>query len=133
MSPSRSPEAGRRDATSVWEQQVRALMAGGFVLAIAGTGSLAQEGSCISALQARIKAGEAVVDTMRGLDAHCSELKARMDAFVAADAALRKSDRAVRRACPAGEFVRADAPARSRFVLEAARKKLASCPQPTKK
>jgi predicted metal-dependent hydrolase len=110
-------------------------MAGGFVLAVAATGSLAQEGSCISALQSRIRAGEAVVEATRALDAHCSELKARIDAFVAAEAALRKSHRAVRRACPAGEFVRADADAsaRSRFVLEAARKRLANCPQPARK
>jgi hypothetical protein len=114
---------------------VRILMVGGVVLAVVGTGSLAQEGSCVSALESRIKAGEAVTDTMRGLDANCSELKEKIAAFVAAGSALRKSDRVVRRACPAGEFVRGDSDAsvRFQFILEAAKKRLANCPEPTKK
>ena len=114
---------------------MRILMAGTFILAIAGTGSLAQEGPCVSALEARVKAGEAVIDTMSRLDANCSELKEKLDAFVAAELALRKGDRAVRRACPAGEFVRGgvDGLARSQFILEATKKRLANCPEPTKK
>jgi hypothetical protein len=72
---------------------------------------------------------------MRGLDAHCSELKEKIDAFVAAGSALRKSDRAVRRACPAGEFVRrdSDGSVRFQFILEVAKKRLANCPEPAKK
>jgi hypothetical protein len=110
-------------------------MAGGFVLAVLGTGSLAQEESCMSALESRAKAGEAVMDTMPRADANCSELKAKLDAFVAADAALRKSHKAVRRACPPGEFVRGDSDgsARSQFMLEVFRKRLANCPEPTNK
>jgi hypothetical protein len=110
-------------------------MAGGFVLATVGTGSLAQEGSCVSALEDRVKAGEAVIAAMPGPDANCSELREKRDAFAAAELALRKSDRAVRRACPAGEFVRggADGLARSQFILEAIKKKLANCPEPAKK
>ena len=113
---------------------VRILMASGFMLAAAGTGSLAQEESCVSALESRIKAGEAVVLAMPRLEADCSELKEKLAAFVAAESALKKSDRAVRRACPAGEFVRADSnrSARFQFVLEAARKRLAGCPEPAK-
>ena len=110
-------------------------MVGGFALAVVGTGSLAQEESCVSALESRIKAGEAVTDTMPRLDANCSELKERLDAFVAAESALRKSDKAVRRACPAGEFVRgnSDGSVRFQFILEVVKKRLASCPEPTKK
>jgi hypothetical protein len=110
-------------------------MAGGVVLAVLGTQSLAQEESCVSALESRIKAGEAVMDTMPRPYASCSELKARLDAFVAADAALRKSHKAVRRACPAGEFVRGDSDgsARSQFILEVFKKRLASCPEPANK
>jgi hypothetical protein len=109
--------------------------ASGFLLAVAGAGSLAQEESCTSALDSRIKAGQAVMDAMPRPDANCNELKAGLDAFVAAEAALRKSDRAVRRACPAGDFVRGDADrsARVQFVLEALKKRLANCPEPTKK
>jgi hypothetical protein len=108
-------------------EEVRALMVGGVVLAVAGTASLAQEGSCVSALQSRVKAGEAVADTMLGLNASCSELKARIDAFVAAELALRKSNRAVKRACPAGEFVHSDGSTRFQFVLEQAKRRLARC------
>jgi hypothetical protein len=107
-------------------------MASGFVLAVVGTASFAQEGSCVSALQSRAKAGEAVTDTVLGLNAKCSELKGRIDAFVAAESALKKSDRAVRRACPAGEYVLADGSARFQFVLEQAQKRLTDCAQPTK-
>ena len=116
---------------------MRILMASasGFLLAVAGAGSLAQEESCTSALDSRIKAGQAVMDAMPRPDANCNELKAGLDAFVAAEAALRKSDRAVRRACPAGDFVRGDADrsARVQFVLETLKKRLANCPEPTKK
>jgi hypothetical protein len=72
---------------------------------------------------------------MRGLGADCIVLKEKIDAFVAAGLALRKSDRAVRRACPAGEFVRGDADGsvRFQFILEVAKKRLANCPQRTKK
>jgi hypothetical protein len=110
-------------------------MVGGFALAVLGTGSLAQEESCVSALESRIKAGEAVMDTMPRPDASCSELKAKLEAFVAADAALRKSHKAVRRACPPGEFVRkdSDGSVRSQFVLEVLKKRLANCPEPTNK
>jgi hypothetical protein len=111
------------------------LIVGGVLLAVLGTGSLAQEESCMSALESRAKAGEAVMDTMPRPDANCSELKAKLDAFVAADAALRKSHKSVRRACPAGEFVRkdSDVSVRSEFVLEVLKKRLANCPEAAKK
>ena len=111
------------------------MMAGGFALAILGTASLAQEESCMSALESRAKAGEAVMATMPRPDANCSELKATLDAFVAADAALRQTHKSVRRACPAGEFVRGDSDgsARSQLILEVFKKRLANCPEPTKK
>lgn len=114
---------------------MRTLMAGGVMLAVAASGGLAQEESCVSALESRIKAGEAVVARMPRPDLSCSELKEKLDAFVAAEAALKKTDRSVRRACPAGEFVRGDADrsARVQLVLEAARKKLADCPEPAKR
>jgi hypothetical protein len=118
------------------KEMVRLLMIAGFVLAAGGTGGLAQEGSCVGALESRISAVEAVMDTMPRLDANCSELKERLDAFVAAELALKKSDKAVRRACPAGAHVRgsdADGSVRFQFILEAAKKRLADCPQPTKK
>jgi len=104
-------------------------MAGGFALAVLGTGTLAQEESCMSALESRAKAGEAVMATMPRPDANCSELKAKLDAFVAADAALRKSHKSVRRACPSGEFVRGDSDgsARSQFMMEVFKKQLANC------
>jgi hypothetical protein len=110
-------------------------MAGGLALAILGTASLAQEESCMSALESRAKAGEAVMATMPRPDATCSELKAKLDAFVAADAALRKSYKSVRRACPSGEFVRGDSDlsARSQLILEVFRKRLANCPEPSNK
>ncbi len=75
------------------------------------------------------------MNRMPRLDANCSELKEKLDAFVAAESALRKSDRAVKRACPAGEFVRADSDrsVRFQFILEAARKRLADCPEAAKK
>ena len=111
------------------------MMAGGFALALLGTGSLAQEESCMSALESRAKAGEVVMDTMPRPDANCSELKAKLDAFVAADAALRKSHKSVRRACPSGEFVRGDSDlsARSQLILEVFKKRLANCPEPANK
>ena len=114
---------------------MRIWIAGGFALAVIGTGSLAQEESCVGALESRVKAAETVMDAARRLDANCSELKERLDAFVAAEAALKKSDRAVKRACPAGEFVRgnADRSAQSRLIVETARKRLANCPEPAKK
>ena len=114
---------------------MRISMVGGFVLALLATGSLAQEESCVSALESRIKAGEAVMDTMPRPDANCSELKEKFDAFVAAESALRKSNRAVRRACPAGEFVRGDSDGSARFqlILEVLKKRLANCPEPPKK
>ena len=114
---------------------MRILLVGGIVLAVAGTGSLAQEGSCLGALEARIRAVEAVVGAMPRLDANCGQLRETLDAFVAAESALRKSDRAVRRACPAGEYVRgeADGSVRFQFVSEVANRRLASCPQLTKK
>ena len=110
-------------------------MAGGLALAVLGTGSLAQEESCMSALESRAKAGEAVMATMPRPDANCSELKAKLDAFVAADAALRKSHKSVRRACPSGEFVRGDSDlsARSQLILEVFKKRLANCPEPANK
>jgi hypothetical protein len=113
---------------------VRIPVAVGVLIALVGTASLAQEESCVSALEGRIKAGEAVIARLPRLDASCSELKEKLDAFVAAEAALRKSDRSVRKACPAGEFVRGDADrsARVQIVLEAARKKLAGCPEPAR-
>ena len=108
----------------------RFLVMAGLILAAAGTGSLAQEESCASALQSRVKAGEAILATLPRLDTGCSELKRDLDAFAAAEAALTKSYRAVRRACPAGEFVRADTDiaARSQFILDAIKRKLANCP-----
>jgi hypothetical protein len=114
---------------------VRILVAGGVMLAVAGTASLAQEESCVSALESRAKAGEAVLARIPRLDAGCSELKEKLDAFVAAEAALKKTDRSVRKACPAGEFVRGglDRSARVQLVLEATRKRLADCPEPAKK
>jgi hypothetical protein len=114
---------------------VRILVAGGVMLAVAGTASLAQEESCVSALESRAKAGEAVVARIPRLDASCSELKEKLDAFVAAEAALKKTDRSVRKACPAGDFVRGDLDrsARVQLVLEAARKRLADCPEPAKR
>lgn len=99
-------------------------------VALAGTAGLAQEESCVSALESRIKAAEAVMEKMPRPDADCGGLKEKLDAFVAAEAALRKTDRAVRRACPAGEFVRGDDSDRSvrfQFVVEAVRKRLAGC------
>src|SRR5437899_8478511 len=110
-------------------------MVGGFVLALLATGSLAQEESCVSALESRIKAGEAVMDAMPRPDANCSELKEKSDAFVAAESALRKSYKAVRRACPAGEFVRGDSDpsVRFQFISDVFKKRLANCPEPTKK
>jgi hypothetical protein len=116
-------------------RQMRIALAGAFALGLVATESFAQEGSCVSALQSRIMAGEAVMDAMLGLDADCRELKARIDAFVAAGSALRKSDRAVRRACPAAEYLRRDdeGSVRFQFVLEVARKRLANCPELTKK
>jgi hypothetical protein len=69
---------------------VRILTVGAFVLAVAGTGTLAQEGSCVSALESRIKAYETVIDTMPHLDGACSELREKLDAFVAAELALRR-------------------------------------------
>ena len=117
------------------EGRARILTVGVFVLAVGGTRCLAQEGSCVSALESRIKAYEAVVDTMPRLDGACSELSEKLDAFAAAALALRKSDRAIRRACPAGEFVRGDSDgsARFQFILEVAKKRLANCPEPAKK
>jgi hypothetical protein len=114
---------------------VRILVAVGVLLMTVATASLAQEESCVSALESRIKAGEAVMARMPHLDSSCSELKEKLDAFVAAEAALKKTDRSVRKACPAGEFVRGDADrsARVQLVVEAARKKLADCPEPAKK
>jgi hypothetical protein len=112
--------------------QVRIWIAGGLALtaAVAGTLSQAQEESCVSALESRIKAAEAVMAKMPRPDADCGGLKEKLDAFVAAQATLRKTDRAVRRACPAGEFVRGDDAERSarfQFVVEAVRKRLSSC------
>ena len=122
-------------ATAAREGTVRILLVGGFVLAVAGTGGLAQEGSCLSALEARIRAVEAVLGAMPRLDANCGQLRETLDAFVAAELALRKSDRAVRRACPAGAYVRGDSEGsvRFQFIAEAANKRLADCPQPTRK
>jgi hypothetical protein len=99
-------------------------------LAIAVTGALAQEASCVDALEARAKAGEAVMASLPRLDAGCSQLKAQLDAFSAAEAAYKKSHALVRRSCPPGEFVRAksDPTARSQFILEAARRSMAKCP-----
>jgi hypothetical protein len=108
-------------------------MVAAFVVAVVGTEGLAQEGSCLSALQSRIEAVQAVTDTMLGLGDNCSELKKKIDAFVAAELELRKSDRAMRRACPAGEHVRADGSARFQFILEVTKKRLANCPEATKK
>jgi hypothetical protein len=114
---------------------MRILLVSGFVLAVHGTESLAQEESCVSALQSRIRAGEAVMDAMPRLEANCSELKGRLDAFIAAESALKKSDKSVRRACPAGEFVRADSDrsVRFQFILEVVKKRLANCPEPARK
>lgn len=119
---------------SLLRGSVRIAMVGSFVVAVVGAGSLAQEGSCLSALESRVKASEAAIDTMPRLDGNCSELREKLTAFVAAELALRKSDKAVRRACPAGEHVRGDAEAsRFQFVLEVTKKRLANCPDPTKK
>lgn len=118
------------------DPQVRTLTAGMFLLAVVGTGSVAQEGSCVSALEQRIKAYQAVTDTMPRADADCNELREKLDALVAAELALRKSDRAVRRACPAGgEYVRGDSDGlvRSQFILQVARKRLANCPDAGRK
>jgi hypothetical protein len=75
------------------------------------------------------------MDAMPRLDATCSELKEKLDAFVAAESALRKRDKAVKRACPAGEFVRRDLDrsVRFQFILEAIKKRLANCAEPTNK
>jgi hypothetical protein len=110
---------------------VRILIVSGFVLAVVGTESLAQEGSCLGALQSRIEAGEAVRNTALGLEADCSELKKKIDAFGAAELALRKSDTAVRRACPAGQHLRSDGSARFQFILDVAKRRLANCPEAT--
>jgi len=110
---------------------VRILMTAMLALAALGAAGRAQEESCVSALQSRAKAIETVAQAVSRLDGECAELQERLDAFVAAETALRKRDKAVKRACPAGEFVRADldrsAPAH--LVVEVARKRLASCPQ----
>ena len=113
---------------------VRTVMMGGLVLAMVGAGSLAQEESCLSALESRVMASEVALDTMPRLDGNCSELREKTAAFVAAEAALKKSDKAVRRACPAGEHVRGDSEAlRFQFILEVAKKRLANCPEPARK
>jgi hypothetical protein len=113
---------------------VRILLIGVGVLAALGTRSLAQEESCVSALESRIKAGDAVLNAMPHLEADCRELREKLDAFVTAESTLRKSDKAVRRACPAGEFVRGDSngSVRAQFVLEAVKRKLANCQEATK-
>ena len=89
----------------------------------------------MGALESRIKAYEAVIETMPRLDGTCSELREKLDAFAAAELALRKSHREIRRACPSGEFVRGDSDGlvRFQFILEAAKKRIANCPEPTKK
>jgi hypothetical protein len=111
---------------------MRILVLAGIVLAIGATGSLAQEESCVSALQSRVAAGEAVIAAMPRLEASCSELKQQLNAFIAAEATLRKTYKSVRRACPAGEFVRADADAslRLQLIVEAANRRLAQCAEP---
>jgi hypothetical protein len=116
-------------------KHVRTVAAGALALAIAGTAGLSQEESCASALDSRRQAGETVAKSVPRFDTTCADLRERLDAFVAAEAALRTAHRAVRRACPAGEFVRADsdAPARSEFIIEAARSRLAKCLDPTSK
>jgi len=120
-----------------WRQgveQLRILLIGLALLASVAADVRAQEGSCLSALESRIAASEAVIKTLPHLDANCVELRKTVDAFVAAEAALKKSDRAVKRACPPGEQVRGDSDqVRFQFILEAAKKRLANCPAPTKK
>lgn len=107
---------------------MRTLM-GGVMLVLVGTGSVAQEESCVSALDSRIRATEAVVAAMPRLHSRCNDLKVQLEAFVAAESALRKSHKSVRRACPAGEFVRADSDGsvRAQFVVEAVKSRLATC------
>ena len=109
---------------------MRILPVGGFlVAALLSGGSVAQEESCVSALESRMTAAERVLATMPSLDVPCSELKERLDAFIAAEAALGKAYRAVKRACPAGEFVRGDwhDSARSQMIVETAQRRLARC------
>jgi hypothetical protein len=114
--------------------EMRSLLLGGVALAIGASAGMAQEESCVSALQSRVAAGEAVIASIPLLDAPCTELKERLAAFVAAEQALRKTYRSVRRACPAGEFVRSDWDASARFqvIVEAANRRLARCPETTR-
>jgi len=111
---------------------VRFFITACLALAVAVTSSVAQEESCAGALQARAKAGEALLAALPRLDADCSGLEEQLAAFAAAEAVYRKSHTLVRRSCPSGDFVRADSdvPARSQFILEAARRRMAKCPRP---
>ena len=108
---------------------MRFLITACLALALAVTGGRAQEESCAGALQARAKAGEALVAALPRLDAECNRLREQLEAFAAAEAVLRRSHALVRRSCPAGDFVRADADVsgRSQFILEAARRRMAKC------